>query len=223
MKTDLSSLEARLGFHFQDPEMLQIALTHRSAADVHNERLEFLGDAILGFIMADILFHQFPQAREGQLTRLRASLVKRETLASVARDIELGDYLKLGEGEMKSGGWRRDSTLADAVEAILGAVYLDTGESACRQLIQALFADYLSSLSPNTIEKDPKTRLQEYLQAKGQPLPNYQVTKITGEAHEQTFFVECTVSDLLEPAQGEGASRRSAEQMAARKILDLLR
>ena len=211
----------KLGYRFTDGKLLVAALTHRSAGSVNNERLEFLGDAILNFAIAEELYQRFPKAHEGELSRLRASLVKEETLAQLARALELGQHLILGQGEQKSGGHRRDSTLADAVEALIGAVYLDGGFAACREMIVSLYRDRLDATSPSTELKDPKTRLQEYLQSRRLPPPVYNVLEISGEAHAQTFRMECAAPGR-ESTQGGGSSRRRAEQDAAEKMLKRL-
>jgi len=175
LNRSLDGLSRSLGYRFQDPGLLQAAVTHRSAGSSNNERLEFLGDAVLGYVIAEWLYTQFPEASEGQLSRLRASLVKKETLAGIARELKIGDYLSLGSGELKSGGFRRDSILADALEAILGGIVMDSGFEACRTSIQRLFADRVSRLSASDELKDPKTRLQEYLQSRKLDLPDYEV------------------------------------------------
>jgi ribonuclease-3 len=217
-------LSRALGYRFDDPQLLQAAVTHRSAGSHNNERLEFLGDAVLGYIVAEWLFEQFPKATEGQLSRLRASLVKRATLAEIARQLNLGDYLLLGSGELKSGGFRRDSILADAMEAILGAIVLDSdnGLEQCRACIRRLFASKVGELSPGEELKDPKTRLQELLQSRKLDLPVYDVVEVTGKAHHQRFAVECRVEAMQQCARGEGGSRRRAEQAAAKAMLDQL-
>ena len=216
-------LEQALGYTFAEPQLLRQALTHRSAGSRNNERLEFLGDAILGCVIAEELYERYRQAREGELSRLRATLVRRESLAEIAHALEVGSYLHLGSGERKSGGHSRDSILADALEALFGAIYLDSGFRATRTSILALFADKLESLSGAAALKDPKTRLQEYLQAQRKPLPEYTVTEVSGEAHAQSFRVACTVQDVdVTPSQGEGTSRRQAEQDAAARMLALL-
>ncbi len=196
-----------------------LALTHRSFAGLNNERLEFLGDAILNFIAGEALFERFPQAREGQLSRLRSRLVKGETLAVLARGFDLGEYLRLGSGELKSGGFRRESILADALEALIGAIYLDSGMEAARERVLAWLADEISDLTLVDTNKDPKTRLQEFLQSRGGDLPQYEVVDIQGEPHCRTFFVQCSISLLNEATQGQGASRRIAEQVAAAAAL----
>lgn len=217
-------LEQTLGYAFAEPQLLRQALTHRSAGSRNNERLEFLGDAILGCVIAEELYERYPQAREGELSRLRATLVRRESLAEVAHALEVGSYLHLGSGERKSGGHRRDSILADALEALFGAIYLDSGFRATRGCILTLFAEKLESLSGGAAAlKDPKTRLQEYLQAQRKPLPEYTVTEVSGEAHAQSFRVACTIQDIdVTPSHGEGSSRRQAEQDAAARMLALL-
>jgi len=215
----LDGLSRSLGYRFQDTGLLQAAVTHRSAGSRNNERLEFLGDAVLGYVIAEWLYTLFPEASEGQLSRLRASLVKRETLAGVARELKVGDYLSLGSGELKSGGFRRDSILADALEAILGGIVIDSGFEACRSSIHCLFADKVSQLSVDAELKDPKTRLQEYLQSRKLELPGYEVTEVSGQAHNQQFVVECRVEGIAQPARGKGSSRRRAEQAAAESML----
>jgi len=215
----LSRLERQLGYTFQDQALLTLALTHRSFAGRNNERLEFLGDAILNFVAGEALYQRFPQAREGQLSRLRARLVKGETLAILARGFELGEYLRLGSGELKSGGFRRESILADALEALIGAIYLDAGMDMARERVVAWLTQELDSLTLVDTNKDPKTRLQEFLQSRGSELPCYEVVDIQGEPHCRTFFVQCAVDLLKEKTQGHGASRRIAEQVAAAAAL----
>ena len=218
MIAKIDTLCRRLGYTFTDDALLRTALTHRSAAGANNERLEFLGDSILNFVIAEALFEHYPKAREGELSRLRASLVKGDTLADAARAIELGDYLNLGSGELKSGGFRRDSILADALEALLAAVYLDSDFATCRALIRRLFGPQLAALPAADQLKDPKTRLQEALQARQQALPVYDVLAVSGEPHDQKFTVRCTIDNGLVTV-AEGASRRKAEQEAARQAL----
>lgn len=217
----LDRLSQRLGHSFERRDLLELALTHRSHGSRNNERLEFLGDSILGFTIGAALFEQFPQGREGQLSRLRAQLVSGETLAELAREMELGDCLRLGEGEMKSGGFRRSSILADATEALIGAIYLDAGLETARARILDWFGPRLKGLSLE-IAKDPKTRLQEWLQARQRPLPEYKVVDIAGAEHAQHFVVECRVSGLKEPVRGEASSRRGAEKAAATLAYDRL-
>lgn len=211
-----------LDYEFKDMSLLEQAFTHRSAAKVHNERLEFLGDAILGMVVADILYQQFPKQPEGKLTRMRSSIVKGDTLALIAKEHAFGDYLKLGSGEMKSGGHRRSSTLADAVEAAIGAIYLESGIEAATNTIHKLFASRIAKLDPNIQIKDNKTQLQEFLQSRQLPLPNYEVVSIKGKDHAQTFEVHCTVTPINSIQIGIGKSRRQAEQNAAKKTLEKL-
>jgi ribonuclease-3 len=220
MNLSLAKLCRILGYQFRQPQLLEEALTHRSFGGCNNERLEFLGDSILNLVIAAELFGSYPQASEGELSRLRASLVKGDTLARLARDIGLGDYLRLGSGELKNGGFRRDSILSDALEAVFGAVYLDAGFEICRSLILRLYEDGLNRLPAIDELKDPKTRLQEYLQARQQALPVYSVLAVTGEAHAQSFTVECSIDKLRTVAMG--TSRRRAEQEAARQALALI-
>nr|WP_240473448.1 ribonuclease III [Ferrimonas senticii] len=215
-------MQSALQYRFNDVARLQLALTHRSAAGNHNERLEYLGDAVLGFVIADELFNRFPKVAEGDMTRMRASLVKGVTLAEIGRELNLSEVVKLGPGELKSGGFRRESILADAVEAIFGAVYLDGGTEAARTLILRLYQTRLNTIVPGQRQKDPKTSLQEYLQGRRKPLPVYDVLDITGDAHDQTFTVSCQVEGLTDAIVGKGASRRKAEQDAAAKTLELL-
>ncbi|MCU1715931.1 ribonuclease III [Pseudomonas sp. 5P_3.1_Bac2] len=219
MTLSLDRLERKLGYTFKDQDLMVLALTHRSFAGRNNERLEFLGDAILNFVAGEALFQRFPMAREGQLSRLRARLVKGETLAILARGFDLGDYLRLGSGELKSGGYRRESILADALEALIGAIYLDTGMESARERVLAWLTTELESLTLVDTNKDPKTRLQEFLQSRGCELPRYEVVDIQGEPHCRTFVVECQVSLLHEKTLGQGASRRIAEQVAAAAAL----
>lgn len=222
MRQQSDRLGQAIGYPFDDPSRLEQALTHRSAGAVNNERQEFLGDAILGFVIADTLFQGFPEASEGELSRLRAGLVKKETLAQVARELELGGYLNLGAGELRSGGQARDSILADALEAILAAVYLDGGYSAVRRVVLTLFQQRIEELPAGAREKDPKTRLQEYLQSGRQPLPQYSIEKISGEQHQQRFEVECRVDGIDLVSRGTGGSRRKAEQASARRFLEMM-
>ncbi|MEJ2691568.1 MAG: ribonuclease III [Candidatus Thiodiazotropha sp.] len=222
MKQDIDKLSRRLGYQFTHKHLIQQALTHRSAGGLNNERLEYLGDAVLGFVVADALYHHFPDASEGQLSRLRSSLVKRDTLARVAREFELGEFLNLGPGELRSGGHTRASILADGIEAILAAIYLDGGYEAVREAILNIFSTRIQALNRADHQKDPKTRLQELLQSKKLGLPSYQVTDITGDPHQQTFLVLCTVEELQREMQGSGSSRRKAEQDAAARLLSTL-
>lgn len=222
MKPDIARLCRDLGYTFNDPGLIQQALTHRSAGGNNNERLEYLGDAILGFVIADALYDHFPSASEGQLSRLRSGLVKRDTLARIARDYQLGDYLNLGSGELRSGGHARSSILADGVEAIFAAIYLDGGYDLARQVILRIFAERLQGLNLEDHQKDPKTSLQELLQARKLELPSYEVTEVGGDPHDQTFNVTCRVAGLDQMTTGTGASRRKAEQDAATRLLRLL-
>ncbi len=222
MSRSLNGLSRTLGYDFSDSKLLRAALTHRSAGGQNNERLEFLGDAVLGYIIAEWLFELFPNATEGQLSRLRASLVKRETLADIARGLGLGDHLRLGSGELKSGGYRRDSILADALEAVLGGIVLDGGFSAGRDCIHRLFSSKIQRVSVLDELKDPKTRLQEFLQSRKLDLPVYEVTKVEGKSHRQRFFVACQVASLQQYSEGKGNSRRRAEQAAAAEMLQRL-
>lgn len=208
-------LEQRLGYHFVDQRQLHLALTHRSHGATNNERLEFLGDSILNFIVGEALFKRFPEAREGQLSRLRSQLVKGDTLAELAREFELGECLVLGEGELKSGGKTRDSILADSVEAIIGAIYLASGLDICRERVLIWFASRLDKLRVDTSAKDSKSRLQEYMQAQRQPLPEYRVVEVSGEGHAQMFTIECRVSVTQESTCATASNRREAEKQAA--------
>lgn len=218
----LDTLCRDLGYRFRDAGLLEMALTHRSMGSRNNERLEFLGDAVLSFVISAELYRRFGDVNEGTLSRLRASLVKGDTLALIALDLNLGDSLNLGSGELKSGGYRRESILADALEAIFGAVYLDSDIERARQLILELYEEKIDAVQPAANLKDPKTRLQEFLQARRLPLPTYSVTAMEGEAHEQTFTVSCAVEGLTEPTIAVAASRRKAEQAAAELALRAL-
>lgn len=222
MTVDHSRLLRRLGVEFSDIALFEQALTHRSADSRNNERLEFLGDAVLGLVTAEALYRAFPNADEGELSRFRARLVRRETLAEIAFELGLGDHLRLGSGELKSGGFRRESILADALESIIGAVYLDSGFDTATELVRRLLDDRIEVLGELDEIKDAKTRLQEYLQARQKELPEYQVSDVQGQPHAQTFHVSCRIPDLLESVTGTGSSRRRAEQQAAQKALRLL-
>jgi ribonuclease-3 len=211
-----------LDYDFADSALLQRALTHRSASTENNERLEFLGDAVLGQVIAEYLYRHFPHADEGQLTRTRAQLVNKDTLASVARSLDLGGHIRLGEGELKSGGWRRDSILANTLEALIGAIYLDGGLAPCIRQISTWFEGALKDVDPALVHKDAKTRLQEYLQARGQALPVYTAVEVAGPAHDQQFTIECRVESVIEPVRAEGKNRRSGEQRAAALMLERL-
>ncbi|MEO0421650.1 MAG: ribonuclease III [Pseudomonadota bacterium] len=217
--SDQRKLTRAIGHEFADSELLTAALTHRSAGGRNNERLEFLGDAVLGLVIAEALYRVRDKAREGELSRLRASLVKRDTLADVARELSIGDYLHLGVGEHRSGGFRRSSILADALEALLGAIYLDGGFEAARGCVLRLFESRLADL-PEAAQKDAKTRLQELLQARGLALPRYELIATEGQAHAQRFTASCAVDDLSLLSRGEGTSRQLAEQHAAALMLE---
>ncbi len=219
---NLTRLTKKLGYEFNEPSLLVQALTHRSAKGAHNERLEFLGDSILGFVIAEALYEKFPKHDEGDLTRMRSSLVKGVTLAEVARDFNLGECLILGPGELKSGGHRRESILEDAIEAIIGAVYLDSNIERCKALILNWFEKRLTVIKPGNEQKDPKTRLQEFLQGRKIPLPSYEVIDTTGQSHNQEFTVRCQTSVINEAVVAKGTSRRKAEQAAAQQILSLI-
>lgn len=208
-------LERLIDYQFKNQSLLQQALTHRSHSSQNNERLEFLGDGVLNFIIAHQLYQRFPKLSEGDLSRMRAQLVKEPTLGEIALSLNLGGHLRLGEGELKSGGWRRPSVLADALEAIVGAVHLDGGFEAAEQMVIRLFAPLLEKLDPKAIGKDPKSLLQEHLQGWKMDLPEYKVLATEGEAHCQTFRVECHIGKLNITTSGEGTSRRAAEQQAA--------
>ncbi len=222
MKTPAEWLQDALGYRCGDPSLLDAALTHRSAGGPNNERLEFLGDAVLNCVVARLVYREYPSAPEGELSRFRASLVSGESLAVIAAELGLGDHLKMGSGELKSGGFRRKSILADGFEALLGAIYLDGGFDAVAQVIERQFLPRLDRLPTAAELKDPKTRLQEALQARSLPLPVYAVESISGEAHNQHFLVSCRAELLGLRAEGEGASRRGAEQEAALKVLEQL-
>ncbi|ABE58984.1 ribonuclease III [Chromohalobacter israelensis] len=218
----MQALSRRIGYQFRDTSRLELALTHRSYGGKNNERLEFLGDSIVNFVIGEALFQRFPQAREGQLSRLRARLVKGQTLAELAREFELGECLRLGSGEMKSGGYRRDSILADGVEALIGAIYLDAGMDVAKARVLSWYATRLEAIDLQDNQKDPKTRLQEFLQSRQAALPRYEVVSVEGEAHAQVFTIECHVEMLEDHTLGVGSSRRHAEQQAAEKALETL-
>ena len=209
-------LQRLIGYDFHDQALLTQALTHRSFGSMNNERLEFLGDGVLNFIIASQLYLTFPKLDEGDLSRLRAHLVKEPTLGELALTLNIGEALRLGEGELKSGGWRRPSVLADALEAIIGAVFLDAGFDAAEAVVIKLFTPLIEKIDPKSIGKDAKSLLQEYLQSKKIDVPIYEVLAIEGEAHCQTFRVECKVTKFNISTQGEGSSRRNAEQEAAK-------
>ena len=218
---DLEGFYLTIGYRFTDPELLRRALTHRSFGAPHNERLEFLGDSVVNCVVALELYEKFPRLTEGELSRLRANIVHQPSLASAARRFAFGEHLRLGEGELKSGGARRPSILADSVEAVIGAAFLDGGFEPARQVVRTLLGDVLDTIDPATSGKDPKTLLQEYLQARKLALPHYAVVATRGEAHDQQFQVECAIPGLGIRSRGEGASRRGAEQEAARQAYEL--
>lgn len=217
-----SRLERALGHVFTHQELLLQALTHRSHGTSNNERVEFLGDSILNCVVAALLFERFPELREGELSRLRATLVNQQTLFEIARTLSLGDFLLLGEGELKSGGFRRPSILADALEALFGAIFLDAGFERAREVIVRIFEPHLAEIDPRNPAKDAKTSLQELLQGRRLPLPQYVLKFTRGEAHEQEFEVECRVPALDISAIGSGGNRRAAEQEAARRVNELI-
>lgn len=218
-----NGLTLALGYKFSNADLLHQALTHRSFGATHNERLEFLGDSILNLVIAEALYEKFPAAKEGDLSRLRASLVKGDTLAEVARDFALGEHLRLGEGELRSGGQTRSSILADAVEAIIGAIFLDAGFAQARAIVRTWFQARMNNMSLAIEEKDPKTLLQELLQGRKKQLPVYEVVDVEGESHAQVFTVSCTVAYIDSVTTGVASNRRAAEKEAAEKMLALLK
>lgn len=215
-------LQQALGYSFVRAELLTQALTHRSYGSLNNERLEFLGDSVLNCTVAKALYDAFPDLPEGSLSRLRANLVRQETLAEIAVDLKLGDSLRLGEGELKSGGFRRPSILADALESLFGAVFLDAGFDAAQRVVLGLFDPLVAKIDPKASGKDPKTQLQEVLQSRRLPLPAYRLVDTQGEAHDQSFVVECVLAKPALSTRGIGKSRRAAEQEAARLACDAL-
>lgn len=216
MKHDLTTLCATINYKFRDLSLLKQALTHCSAGITNNERYEFLGDAILNFVIADALFSMFSKNSEGELSRLRATLVKGDTLAEIAVEINLGNYLILGHGEYKSGGYNRASILANTLEAVFAAVFLDGGFGASQQIILTLYDTRLADNKLQVNMKDPKTKLQEYLQSLKRPLPTYALLKVKGEEHEQIFYVKCKIRGIAKYIVGSGTNRRKAEQQAAK-------
>ena len=214
--------ETLVDYTFTDKALLRQALRHRSAGPPHNERLEFLGDAVVNLLVADALFQRWPDANEGFLTRARAELVRESAMAALARQLDIGSHLILGPGELKSGGWRRDSTLADTLEAIIAAIYLDGGFETCRQVVLPWFEAAFAALTQNKLEKDAKTRLQEWLQARQQALPSYHLLAEEGDDHAKHFRVECRLSEPERFSLGEGSSRRHAEQQAAARLMQQL-
>lgn len=222
MKIDLERLCRRLNYQFVKPVYLKQALTHCSVGSENYERFEFLGDSILSFVIANELFTQFPSQSEGQLSRLRSFLVRGDMLAEIAKELSLGDFLYLGQGELKSGGFRRASILADALEAVFAAVFLDGGITAAKEVILNLFRSRLEDPNLNDCLKDAKTQLQEFLQAQKFALPEYALTKVEGDEHDQIFYVTCSVEGIKQISYGQGSNRRKAEQLAARSLLDQL-
>ena len=217
-----ASLSRIIHYTFNDPSFMIMALTHRSFSSQHNERLEFLGDSVLSFLIANELYKRFPRIDEGDLSRLRAQLVKESSLSTIATSMGLGDFIRLGEGELKSAGWRRPSILADTFESIIGAIYLDGGVEPTHEFVLRFFETQLNEIDPKLIQKDPKTLLQELLQSKKSDLPIYTVVSIEGEAHSQTFTIECHIKKSNIKTQGVGNSRRIAEQEAASKAYQLM-
>jgi ribonuclease-3 len=215
------ALMRKLDYEFSDKSLLTLALTHRSKGSTNYERLEFLGDSILGFVVADWLYHHYPKLAEGKLSRMRSSLVRKETLAIVARELEMSKFLILGEGELKSGGFNRDSILADTVESIIGALYLDAGFEVASDFIHTNFKTLFDAISEQSTFKDAKSKLQEAMQKQGYALPNYEIVETLGEQHEQVFTVECTLQELKLSSHATARSRRSAEQSAAQQVLGL--
>ncbi|MGP1924009.1 MAG: ribonuclease III [Arsenophonus sp. NEOnobi-MAG3] len=219
---EIKQLQRKLGYTFKQIKLLKQTLTHRSASSSHNERLEFLGDSILSFVIANDLYHRFPKVDEGDMSRMRATLVRGNTLAELAREFDLGECLRLGPGELKNGGFRRESILADTIEALIGSIFLDSHIQMTEQIVLAWYNSRLIEISPGNKQKDPKTRLQEYLQGRHLSLPSYLVTQVCGEAHDQEFTIHCQVSGIKEVVEGVGSSRRKAEQVAAEQALKIL-
>lgn len=222
MKINTERLSRRLKYEFKKPVYLKQALTHCSVGTENYERFEFLGDSILSFVIANELFHRFPLQSEGQLSRLRSFLVRGDMLGEIAKELELGDFLFLGQGELKSGGFRRPSILADALEAVFAAVFFDGGIDAAQEVILNVYRSRLDDPNLNDCLKDSKTQLQEYLQAKKIKLPEYTLTKVEGDEHDQIFYISCTVNSIQKVAYGQGANRRKAEQLAAKAMLEQL-
>lgn len=223
MKINLERLCRRLNYQFSNQAYLKQALTHCSVGSDNYERFEFLGDSILSFVIANELFHRFPQQSEGQLSRLRSFLVRGDMLVEIARELALGDYLYLGQGELKSGGFRRASILSDALEAVFAAIFFDGGVDAAKEVILKLYKSRLEDPNLNDCLKDSKTQLQEYLQAEKLPLPEYALTKVEGEEHDQIFYVNCIVDAAKQITHGQGPNRRKAEQIAAKLMLEQLK
>ena len=222
MASSPANLAKKINYTFKDAALLERALTHRSKSSNHNERLEFLGDSILNYVISAELFRIFPGLSEGGMTRIRATMVRKESLSRYARELDIGKFLLLGSGEMRSGGYDRDSILADALEAVFGAVYVDRGIEQARKVILDLYRSSLESTDPNADLKDAKTRLQEYLQKKAQSIPKYEILEVGGDQHQQEFVVQCVVPGLSDPIVGKGSNRRQAEQQAASRALQLL-
>ncbi|AEI74677.1 ribonuclease III [Candidatus Moranella endobia] len=218
----INRFQQKLGYNFNNYDLLLQALTHRSASSKHNERLEFLGDSILSYVIAKSLYEMFPLVDEGDMSRIRATLVRGNTLAEMARELELSRCLILGHGELKSGGINRESILADALEALIGSIFLDSNIQTVDHLILKWYRTRLAKINPREQQKDPKTKLQEYLQRRHLPLPNYLLVQVCGESHDQEFTIQCQVSELMQPAVGSGSNRRKAEQDAAAQALKLL-
>lgn len=218
----IKRLQNKLGYTFNQNELLLQALTHRSASNKHNERLEFLGDSILSYVIANVLYQRFPGIDEGDMSRMRATLVRGNTLAEIAREFDLGESLRLGAGELKSGGFRRESILANTLEALIGGVFLDSDIHIVEKLILNWYRRRLEEISPGDKQKDPKTRLQEYLQSRHLPLPSYLLVQVRGEAHDQEFTIHCQITGLMQPVVGNGSSRRKAEQSAAEQAIKIL-
>ncbi|ASX26480.1 ribonuclease III [Candidatus Williamhamiltonella defendens] len=219
---NINSLELKLRYSFKERSLLLQALTHRSLHTQHNERLEFLGDSILSFVIANQLYHRFPEINEGNMSRMRATLVRGDTLTEIAREFDIGAYLQLGQGELKTGGAQRESILADSIEAIIGAIFLDSDIQTVEKTILRWYHKRLEQINPTHQQKDPKTRLQEYMQSRQLPLPFYLLAQVCGEAHDQEFTIHCQVSGLEELVVGKGSNRRKAEQEAAEKTLKKL-
>ena len=216
---ELKILEKSIKYKFKDDKLLALAMTHRSHSGMNNERLEFLGDSILNFVVADLLFKKFNDLDEGDLSRLRSQLVKEEPLSKLGNELKIGDFLNLGVGELKSSGWRRPSILADAFEALIGAIFIDGGMKSAYKFIEDSYADLIEKINPKEIYKDPKTILQEFLQAQKVPLPSYEVINVEGEAHNQLFTVTCVVFKFDVKVEGGGRSRKIAEQEAAKEAM----
>ncbi|MFP3019537.1 MAG: ribonuclease III [Arsenophonus sp.] len=221
-RQEIKQLQHKIGYTFKQIELLKQALTHRSASNNHNERLEFLGDSILSFMIANDLYHRFPKIDEGDMSRMRATLVRGNTLAELAREFDLGECLHLGPGELKSGGIRRESILANTIEALISSIFLDSNIQITKQIVLGWYKNRLIEISPGYKQKDPKTRLQEYLQGSSLPLPNYLLVQVQGEAHNQEFTIHCHISGINKPIKGISSNRRKAEQEAAKTALKML-